>query len=113
MGILSIFRTKQTETLTYFIPAPPPRQTGYREKELDVLISTIAETGLKFKIDQTIAHKNGFWAIILISGTKQQFELLYSDPRFQEHNVNQEHSPEVELIQDHDDEFQNLDNYKI
>lgn len=113
MGILSIFSNKHSETLTYFIPAPPQRQTGYREKELDTLTSIVSENGLSFELTQTVPHTNGFWAIIVVTGTQKQFDKLYQNERFQELDVNQDHAPEVELIHDNDEEFQNLDIYKI
>ena len=34
-------------TFTYFIPAPPVRKTGYREKEFDKLILKITELGFE------------------------------------------------------------------
>lgn len=41
----SVFRT----TFTYFIPAPPVRQSGYREREFDKIFQEILNAGFEIE----------------------------------------------------------------
>lgn len=57
-------------TYTYFIPAPPIRQSGYREKQFDQLMENFLANGfdvLDIKT-QSISHTNsaGMWVICLL-----------------------------------------------
>ena len=56
-----------TQTFTYFIPAPPPRKTGYREREFDTLFSLIASLGgVNFHLTtQSVSGAGqGMWVIV-------------------------------------------------
>ncbi len=83
-------RQKQSETFTYFIPAPPVRPTGYREKDFDTICKTINSYGLEYKILDTIGHPNGFWIIIKIIGSKHEIDHAFNDIRLIDFKINLE-----------------------
>lgn len=59
---------------TYYIPAPPTRRSGYREKEFDKLMAEIFELGFNLKSLTTQAHtgqdSSGIWVLCQLSGDK-------------------------------------------
>ena len=67
--MFSIFQSKYpTKLFTYFIPAPPQRQSGYREKQLDKIVNEILSRNLTI-IDLKVTSMNsgdraGMWIII-------------------------------------------------
>lgn len=78
---------KFTKTYTYFIPAPPARKKGYKEKELDHILNYILDKGFKL-IDiktqsQSQQENSGMWVIAVLgtddlslSQTSLDFEYL-------------------------------------
>lgn len=64
------------KTFTYFIPAPPSRKTGYREKEFDKIINGILTSGFELKELQTQTVPTGMYVIALLKAkNKKAFEL--------------------------------------
>jgi hypothetical protein len=71
------------KSFTYFLPAPPERNTGYQEKEFDQIISFLANKGYEI-LDfhtQSISygesnHCAGIWIVCLL-GCKS--EKLFND----------------------------------
>lgn len=67
--MFSIFKKRYpTKLFTYFIPAPPRRQSGYREKQVDKIVNTLFAYGLNL---DTIATESitsqectGMWLIL-------------------------------------------------
>ena len=58
----------KVQTFTYFIPAPPPRKSGYREKNFDSLIYQLSEKGFQI-LDiktQTINDKDQAGVFIIV-----------------------------------------------
>lgn len=88
------------EVFTYFIPAPPVRLTGYREKDFDNICKTIISHGLDFKIIKTIPHPNGIWIISTIKGEQESIDLLFRDSRLKDLSI----TSEIDV----QDEFQNM-----
>lgn len=89
--IKSLFSSYPTQTFTYFIPAPPERKQGYREKSFDQLIQKL--TKMDFRITdiktQALSHnsKSGMWVVVSIKPlSKQAHELAVSDFPFDEDN---------------------------
>lgn len=72
------------EVFTYFIPAPPIRLTGYREKDFDNICKSIISHDLDFKIIKTIPHPNGVWIISSIKGKQESLDLLFKDSRLKD-----------------------------
>ncbi|HLT22291.1 MAG TPA: hypothetical protein VKZ84_02570 [Bacteriovoracaceae bacterium] len=71
----SVFRT----TFTYFIPSPPHRKSGYREREFDKIMQGILNSG--FEIDQLNTESVSgsqpgiFILAVLKTKTKKVFKL--------------------------------------
>lgn len=77
-----------TRVFTYYIPAPPARKVGYREKEFDQVINYICDHGHKLLDITTAPHSQderaGVWAICrfqtLTEDAKQfNFDFEYRD----------------------------------
>lgn len=77
-----IFSSKRSkiQTFTYYIPAPPQRKTGYREKEFDSLFYEFINRGfeiLEFKaIPHTGANHSGMWVIFAVRALTKEAEEL-------------------------------------
>jgi hypothetical protein len=79
--IYSLFKKEffGTKTFTYYIPTPPPRKSGYQEKEFDHLIDHLNELGFKL-IDFSLtshssAEKSGMWIVCHLGAyDKKTFE---------------------------------------
>lgn len=54
------------KTFTYFLPAPPNRKTGYREKEFDKIMHGILQSGFEVVEIQTQAVASGFFIFALL-----------------------------------------------
>lgn len=68
------------QTFTYFIPSPPARKTGYREKEFDKITYEILNRGYEI-IDlktqaTTNATSSGMWVIFLLRALNENASLL-------------------------------------
>lgn len=65
---MSFFQTKSfaLQSFTYFIPAPPNRSTGYREKHFDRLLSDFLAIGFDLVNITTESNANGMWVICIL-----------------------------------------------
>jgi|GEM_PF-2081370 hypothetical protein len=65
---------EKNRTFTYYIPAPPTRRSGYREKEFDKLMAEIIESGFTIKSLSTQGHtgedSSGMWVICQLVGDR-------------------------------------------
>lgn len=54
-------------TFTYYIPAPPHRKSGYREKEFDKILTGILDSGFEIVSLQTqgVGNENGAGLFII------------------------------------------------
>jgi hypothetical protein len=62
------------KTFTYYIPAPPRRRTGFREREFDKIMHGILSTGhdvIDWKIQSVGGDEGGLYVIFLIGSTKK------------------------------------------
>lgn len=71
------------QTFTYFIPAPPARTSGYREKQFDKIFYEFINQGFEiidFKTS-TISGQNssGMWIIFLVRPTTETANVLNLD----------------------------------
>jgi hypothetical protein len=66
-----------TTTFTYFIPAPPSRKTGYREREFDKIMAGILESGFELLSLQTqsVGNTGLFIIAVLKSNSKKTSSL--------------------------------------
>ncbi len=62
------------KTFTYFIPAPPARKTGYREREFDKIMHGILSEGhdvIDWKVQSVGGDEGGLFVLFLIGSTKK------------------------------------------
>lgn len=60
-------KVRDLQTFTYFIPAPPNRKTGYREKEFDKIMSGILLSGFELVELKTESVSGGMYVLALLS----------------------------------------------
>ncbi len=86
------------KTFTYFIPAPPSRSTGYREKQFDKLVFELIQKGHDILSIHTQAlntkQSSGMWVIFELGAKTQQAKELdlnfdYSNGLNTEHTNNE------------------------
>lgn len=58
--------SKVFKTFTYFIPAPPQRKNGYREKEFDKIMQGILQSGFELVDLQTQGVENGLFVLAVL-----------------------------------------------
>jgi hypothetical protein len=63
--------TKVTTSFTYFIPAPPARKSGYREKEFDKILNGILQSGFEIIKIETQSVETGLFIFALLKSTKK------------------------------------------
>jgi len=112
--------TLKKELFTYFTPTPPVRNRGYREKELDSVAQLFNEFNISFEIQSTVPAKTGFWTIFKIWGAEKDMSLLKSSDQYIEFQLapsidyqNSNSDDQLELISESDEQFENMDNFKI
>lgn len=71
MSIRSSKSTKVTTSFTYFIPAPPIRKTGYREKEFDKILNGILQSGFEVLKIETQSVETGMFIFALLKSTRK------------------------------------------
>ncbi len=69
------------QSFTYFIPAPPPRSSGYREKQFDKLFYEFINRGYKILSTTTQASSagekhSGMWVMFVLQATNAEAEKL-------------------------------------
>lgn len=92
-------KLKELKTFTYFIPAPPTRKNGYREKEFDKIMQGILQSGFELVDLQTQAMGTGLFIVALLRAPNKKVakldEFLDIQERFK---LQDKHSsPEIEL----------------
>lgn len=92
------------QTFTYYIPAPPPRKSGYREKEFDGLFYEFINKGYEILSLQTQAHTGvnqcGMWVIVTVKALTKEAEALNFEDQF----ITSLRTSEVDVGNDHLDE---------
>lgn len=69
-------KMKEIKTFTYFLPAPPQRKTGYREKEFDKIVHGILQSGFELVELKTQASENGIFIIMILSAHNKKIAKL-------------------------------------
>jgi hypothetical protein len=111
--MLSFCKKKPSETFTYYIPSPPERSTGYREKELDAITKMFIDCNIEYNIETTISGQNGFWVVFNLFGGPADFIKLKESERYQEFSMDHTStSDQLELIHEHDDDFNDENNFQ-
>lgn len=77
-GITNIFGRfsknsyKAIKTFTYFIPAPPQRKAGYREKEYDQIFYNLLQKDFELLDFKNESVENGMWIICVLGATTEE-----------------------------------------
>jgi hypothetical protein len=96
-------------TFTYYIPAPPHRKTGYREKEFDKIMAGILKSGLLLESIQTQAvsgpEGSGLFVIAVLVAPSAKIAQLDQEQEIHErfNLLNTHSSPDI--IMDEDGRF--------
>ena len=80
-------------SFTYYIPAPPPRTSGYREREFDRLIYSLQERGCEIISIQTSPNtsttQTGMWIIAVLKLPKEFSRTTFLDfPSIEDNDFN-------------------------
>ena len=90
---------KTLKTFTYFIPSPPQRKNGYREKEFDKIMQGILASGFELVDLQTQTLENGMFVLAVLGVPNKKVALL--DEHLDMHDrfkLKDSHSsPDIEL----------------
>ena len=74
------------QSFTFFIPAPPARSSGYREKQFDKLFYEFINRGYKILnfTTHSISGENnsGMWMIFIVQATNAEAEKLNLNDEF-------------------------------
>lgn len=74
------------QSFTFFIPSPPPRSTGYREKQFDKLFYDFINKGYEILSVNTQAStgekQSGMWVLFVVRATNAEAEKLNLDELF-------------------------------
>jgi hypothetical protein len=106
-------KTKVTKsTFTYFIPAPPHRKTGYREKEFDKILSGILQSGFELESLHTQSVSSdtdnggsGMFVVAVLKAPNQKISKLDWDQNIQEQfKLNHSHSSPDIILEENDDQ---------
>lgn len=72
--------TSKIQTFTYYIPAPPERKTGYREKQFDKVFYEFINRGYKILDVKMTPHSgvnsSGMWVLFTVQSTTKLAEKL-------------------------------------
>lgn len=93
------------KTFTYYIPAPPRRKTGFREREFDKIMHGILAHGhevIDWKIQSVGGDEGGLYVIFLIGSTKKTAKGAGLDLH-EKFGLTEEHTdPNLEFIDNED-----------
>ena len=86
-GSLRAQKDYRMQTFTFFIPSPPGRASGYREKQFDKLFYEFINRGYKVLHFTTQASSagekhSGMWVICLVQATNSEAEKLNLEDAF-------------------------------
>ncbi len=74
------------QSFTFFIPSPPPRSSGYREKQFDKLFYDFINKGYRiidFKTQASSGEKqSGMWIVFVVQALNNEAEALNLDEIF-------------------------------
>ena len=87
-------------TFTYYVPAPPSRNTPYREKKFDQICFKVLSAGFEIVEFKTVAHQsesqNGFWAIFILSPISKEAQTMDLDLLIEESTQTAQNELEIE-----------------
>lgn len=82
-SLLGAKKNYKIQSFTYFIPSPPARSTGYREKQFDKIFHEFINRGytiLNFTTQASTGEKqSGMWLIFVVQAQNAEAEALNLD----------------------------------
>lgn len=95
------------KTFTYFIPAPPHRKNGYREREFDKIMQGILQTGFELEslhTQSTGGDQGGLFVLaVLKTNSKKIFDRDINQDLQEEFKLSHAHSsPDIILDEEED-----------
>ena len=92
-------KKKEFKTFTYFIPGPPHRKNGYREKEFDKIMQGILQSGFELIDLQTQGMENGMFILALLLVPSKKIAMIDENLDMQDKfELRDSHSsPDIEL----------------
>lgn len=88
------------KTFTYFIPAPPRRKSGYREREFDKIMHGILSEGHEVVDWKTQQTEGGMYVVFLLGSTKKTAQGAGLDLH-ERYGLTERHAnPDIELLDD-------------
>ena len=101
-------RNFKIQSFTFYIPSPPPRSTGYREKHFDKLFYQFINRGYEIISLTTQSssgtNQSGMWIICVVRALNSQASELNFDEFSSEFSSNSLANPSVEGLYYLDDE---------
>lgn len=97
------------QSFTYYIPSPPARDSGYREKQFDKIFYEFINLGyeiLDFKIASNNGQKSsGIWMVFILRALNQEADAINLNEVVNNKSTGEE-SPEIEGLYYIDDRSQ-------
>lgn len=92
------------KTFTYFLPSPPQRKSGYREREFDKIIQGILASGFEIESLETQGTDGGLYVLILLkTNSKKIFEMDIDQDIQERFKLSHTHSsPDIILDEEED-----------
>ena len=72
-------KMKGIKTFTYYIPAPPHRKSGYREREFDKIMQGILQSGFELVDLHTQAVSDGLFVLAVLKVPNEKVGKLDKD----------------------------------
>lgn len=87
------------QSFTFYIPAPPHRSSGYREKQFDKIFYEFINKGFKIISLNTQSHtgqnQSGMWVVCVVQATNKKAEELNLDEFFHDQIGNKSKNEKV------------------
>ncbi len=83
------YKDYKIQSFTFFIPSPPSRASGYREKQFDKLFYEFINRGyeiMHFKAQACSGeNRSGMWLVFVVKALNEEAEKLNLHDEFSEH----------------------------
>lgn len=88
------------QSFTFYIPSPPPRTNGYREKQFDKIFYDFINKGYEILSFNTQAsnsqNQSGMWIICVVRAKNKEAEKLMLSEYFHDQVISNKNSSEIE-----------------
>jgi hypothetical protein len=95
------------QSFTFYVPSPPPRKVGYREKEFDKIFYSFINNGYEILEFKTQTNSNqahsGMWLIFIVRSTNSASSKLNLEEEFGNYDYEEEPIEGLYQIDDSND----------